>query len=276
MNWPAKRTAIYLALSALALIYVLPILFMVVGSLKPDARVLTEAGSARALIPADASLENYRDVFDRAPFGRYLLNSLVVNGGIVGLGLPVNALAGYALARMRWRGRKAALAFVLAVLTVPFEAIAVPLFFQVTVLGWRDVYSVQILPFVANPLSIYLFHSFFLDMPPELEEAARIDGAGPFRIFFSIVLPNAKPAFASVAIVTLLMYWGLYLWPLLVTAGETVRPLPLGIATFYTLPPRQWGDILAFGVLMVAPVLVVFLLFQRWFVRGVSSTGLGG
>jgi multiple sugar transport system permease protein len=275
-NRPVKRTAVYLALSALALVYVLPILFMIVGSLKPESRVLTEAGTAKALIPAGASLENYRDVFDRAPFGRYLLNSLIVNAGIVGLGLPVNAMAGYALARLRWRGRGAVLAFVLAVLTVPFEAIAVPLFFQVTVLGWRDVYSVQILPFVANPLSIYLFYSFFLDMPPELEEAARIDGAGPFRIFFSIILPNAKPAFASVAIVTLLMYWGLYLWPLLVTAGESVRPLPLGIATFYTLPPRQWGDILAFGVMMVAPVLVVFLLFQRWFVRGVSSTGVGG
>lgn len=275
-NRPGKRTAVYLALSALSLVYVLPILFMIVGSLKPESRVLTEAGTAKALIPAGASLENYRDVFDRAPFGRYLLNSLIVNAGIVGLGLPVNAMAGYALARLRWRGRGAVLAFVLAVLTVPFEAIAVPLFFQVTVLGWRDVYSVQILPFVANPLSIYLFYSFFLDMPPELEEAARIDGAGPFRIFFSIILPNAKPAFASVAIVTLLMYWGLYLWPLLVTAGETVRPLPLGIATFYTLPPRQWGDILAFGVMMVAPVLVVFLLFQRWFVRGVSSTGVGG
>jgi len=275
-NRPAKRTAVYLALSALALVYVLPILFMIVGSLKPDARVLTEAGTAKALVPAGASLENYRDVFDRAPFGRYLLNSLIVNAGIVGLGLPVNAMAGYALARLRWRGRGAVLAFVLAVLTVPFEAIAVPLFFQVTVLGWRDVYSVQILPFVANPLSIYLFYSFFLDLPPELEEAARIDGAGPFRIFFSIILPNAKPAFASVAIVTLLMYWGLYLWPLLVTAGEGVRPLPLGIATFYTLPPRQWGDILAFGVMMVAPVLAVFLLFQRWFVRGVSSTGMGG
>jgi multiple sugar transport system permease protein len=159
---------------------------------------------------------------------------------------------------------------------IPLEAIAVPLFYQVTLLGWRDTYLVQIVPFIANAFSIYLFYTFFLGLPRELEEAARIDGAGLWRTFFVIVMPNAKAVFATVAILTFLTQWGAFLWPLMVTYSETVRPLPLGIASFYTLPPLQWGDIFAFGVMMVTPVLLIFLVFQRWFVKGVATTGIKG
>jgi multiple sugar transport system permease protein len=165
---------------------------------------------------------------------------------------------------------------VTALMILPFESIAAPLFFQITRLGWRDTYLAQILPFVANAMSIYLFYSFFIGMPRQLEEAARIDGAGVFRTFAQIIVPNAKPVFASVAIVTFLMYWGFFLWPLMITSGESVRPLPVAIATFQTLPPLKWGDIMAFGVMMVAPVLGLFLLFQKWFVKGVAQSGIKG
>jgi multiple sugar transport system permease protein len=266
----------YLLLSVTALVFIAPVLFMAAGSLKPEARVLSDMDSLRAVLPGDAGLQNYRDVFARIPFGRYLWNSALINGLIVGLGLIVNALAGYALARLRWRGRDVMLAAVLALLIIPFEAIAVPLFYQLSALGWRNDYAVQVFPFVANPLAIYLFYSFFLGLPRELEEAARVDGAGLLRTFFAIVVPNTKPVFATVAIVSFLLYWGMYLWPLLMTVDEAVRPLPLAIATFYTLPPVQWGDILAFGVMMVLPVLVIFIAFQPWFVRGVATTGLKG
>jgi multiple sugar transport system permease protein len=266
----------YLLLTATALLYVLPLLLMFAGSLKPDAQVLSEAGTLRALLPSAVSLQNYHDVLERVPFARYLFNSLWVNGLIVLFGLVINSLAGYALARLSWPGRAQVLAFVLATLVIPFEAIALPLFYQLSFIGWRDTYTVQIVPFIANPLSIYLFYSFFLGLPRELEEAARVDGAGVLRTFIAVVLPNSKPVFAAVTIVTFLFSWGSYLWPLLMTAGEAVRPLPLGIAAFYTLPPVQWGDILAFGVMMVAPVVVIFLVFQRWFVRGVVSTAVKG
>ena len=264
----------YLLLSVTALLFIAPVLFMVAGSLKPDARVLSEMDSLRAVLPTEIDWQNYRDVFARIPFGRYLWNSALINGLIVGLGLIVNALAAYALARLSWRGRTVILAGVLALLIIPFEAIAVPLFYQLSALGWRNDYLVQVFPFVANPLAIYLFYSFFLGLPRELEEAARVDGAGILRTFFVIVIPNAKPVFATVAIVTFLLYWGMYLWPLLMTVDDGVRPLPLAIATFYTLPPVQWGDILAFGVMMVLPVLVIFIAFQPWFVRGVATTGI--
>lgn len=263
----------YAALTVCALVFVVPVALLIVGSLKPEARVLSEAGSWKAFFPDTVSLENYRDVLRRVPFAWYLFNSLVINGAIVVLGLVVNAFAGYALARLRWPGRENILAVVLTLLIVPFEAIAVPLFYQLSALGWRNSYTVQIVPFIANPLSIYLFYTFFRGLPPELEEAARVDGASVWRTFILIVIPNAKPVFATVAIVTFLFYWGMYLWPLLMTTGTEVRPLPLGIATFYTLPPLQWGDILAFGVMMVAPVVLIFVVFQRWFVQGVASTG---
>lgn len=272
----ASRAAAYLALTSLCLLYISPIWFMVAGSFKPDEQVLPEAGTIRAFIPADVSWQNYRDVFERVPFGRYLVNSLIITTSIVLAGLLVNSLAGYALARLRFRGRSAAFAVVLALLIIPLEAIAVPLFYQVTRLGWRDTYLVQIVPFVANAISIYLFYAFFAGMPRQLEEAAKVDGAGPWRTYFEIVVPNAKPAFATVAIVTFLFYWGLYLWPLVVTSSETVRPLPLGIASFRTLPPLRWGDIMAFAVLMVLPVLIVFIAFQRWFIRGVAASGIKG
>lgn len=276
MKQPLTVPLSYLSLLLFALLFIAPIIFMLAGSLKPEARVLMEAGGWRAFWPEEVSLTNYRDVFERVAFTRYLLNSLFITAMIVGPGLLLNALAGYAFARLQWRGRDLLFSLVLAVMIIPLEAIAVPLFYMVSLAGWRDTYLVQILPFIANAFSIFLFYTYFIGLPRELEEAAQIDGAGVLRTFFSIILPNAKPVFASVAILTFLTQWGAFLWPLMVTSGETVRPLPLAISTFHSLPPLQWGDIFAFGVMMVSPVLVVFLLFQRWFVRGVAATGIKG
>jgi multiple sugar transport system permease protein len=270
-----RTIAAYALLSFVALIFIVPVVVMALGSLSPDQHVLTNL-SRWSFEGGELTSQNYTDVLDRVPFVTYLLNSLLINAAIILLGSVVNGFAGYALARLRWPGRKLLLSFVLALLIVPFEAIGIPLFLQLSLLGWRNTLFVQVAPFVASPLAIYLFYSFFLRFPRELEEAAWIDGAGVFRTFFSIVLPNSKPVFASVAIVTFLFSWGMYLWPLLMTTSERVRPLPLGIANFYTLPPMAWGDILAFGVLMILPVLIVFILLQRWFVRGVVTTGMKG
>jgi len=266
----------YLLLTILALLFIAPIVFMMVGSLKPDELVLSEAGTLKAFFPNKASWQNYRDVFERVNFGRFLFNSLLITSLIVLAGLLVNSLAGYAFARLRWRGRSLILAVVIALMIIPFEAIAVPLFFQVTLLDWRNTYIAQILPFVANAFSIYLFYTFFIDLPKELEEAARVDGAGTLRTFFEIIVPVSKPVFATVAILTFLTQWGSFLWPLMITIDERVRPLPVAIASFQTLPPIQWGDIMSFGVMMVAPILIIFLIFQRWFVEGVATTGTKG
>jgi len=268
--------ASYLLLTLLALLFIAPIIFMIVGSLKPDELVLSEAGTLRAFLPQQASWQNYRDVFARVEFGRFLCNSLLITSLIVLAGLLVNSLAGYAFARLRWRGRSLIFAVIIALMIIPFEAIAVPLFFQVTLLNWRNTYIAQILPFVANAFSIYLFYTFFIDLPKELEEAARVDGASTLRTFFEIIVPVSRPVFASVAILTFLTQWGSFLWPLMITIDQQVRPLPVAIASFQTLPPIQWGDIMSFGVMMVAPILIVFLVFQQWFVEGVATTGTKG
>jgi len=271
-----RMLSVYLLLAVFAFVFLVPMAVMLFGSFKPDDQVLVESGRLGSLLPAEFSWFNYQDVFARVPFARYLFNSAFISLCIVAGGLLVNSLAAYAFARLQWPGRDWVLLVVIALMIIPLEAIAVPLFYEVTLLGWRDTYWVQIIPFIANAFSIYLFYTFFLGLPRELEEAARIDGAGPWRIFFRIVAPNAKPVFATVAILSFLTQWGALLWPLMVTHSEAVRPLPLGIATFYSLPPLQWGDIFAFGVMMVTPVLLIFVLFQRWFVQGVATTGVKG
>jgi multiple sugar transport system permease protein len=266
----------YILLIALALLFVMPIVFMLIASLKPDELVLSQAGTIQGFIPTSASFQNYQDVFQRVNFGQFFLNSVFITSLVVLAGLLVNSLAGYALARLRWRGRTQLLLVVLALMIIPFEAIAVPLFLQITLLGWRNTYLAQILPFIANAFSIYLFYTFFIGLPKELEEAARIDGASIIRTFFEIIVPISQPVFATVAILTFLTQWGSFLWPSMVTIDDRVRPLPVAIAAFQTLPPLQWGDIMSFGVMMVAPILLIFLLFQQWFVAGVASTGTKG
>jgi multiple sugar transport system permease protein len=266
----------YVLLILLALLFIAPIAFMFVASLKPDELVLSQADTIQGFIPVPASPQNYQDVFERVNFGQFFINSLFITSSIVLIGLLVNSMAGYAFARLRWRGRNSILLVVLALMIIPFEAIAVPLFFQVTLLGWRNTYLAQILPFIANAFSIYLFYTFFIGLPKELEEAARIDGASTIRTFWEIIVPVSKPVFATVTILTFLTQWGSFLWPLMVTIDEKVRPLPVAIASFQTLPPIQWGDIMSFGVMMVAPILIVFLVFQKWFVEGVASTGTKG
>lgn len=269
-------TLTYMTLTTAALLFLAPVAIMTAGSFKPDDRVLVEAGTTAAFIPTDASLKNYADVFARTDFLRFLFNSLFINGTIVVCGLIVNSMAAYAFARLRWRGRELCFNLVLALMILPFEAIAVPLFYGVSILGLRDTYTAQILPFIANAFSIVLFYTFFIDLPRELEEAARLDGAGTLHIFFGIIAPNAGPAFAAAAILSFLIWWGSYLWPMMITIGPRVRPLPVAIAAFHTLPPPAWGDILAFGVMMAAPVIAIFLIFQRGFVRGVAASAIKG
>jgi len=152
----------------------------------------------------------------------------------------------------------------------------VPFLLVVNRFGWLDSYHVQIIPFIADALSIFLFYQFFINLPKDLEEAALVDGASFLRIYWSIVLPLSKPVFATVAILQFILRWGEFLWPLMVSRGETFRPLPLAMQQFFSQDPKMWGDIMAFAAMMTVPVLIIFLLFQKWFVQSVASTGVKG
>jgi multiple sugar transport system permease protein len=155
---------------------------------------------------------------------------------------------------------------------IPFESVAVPLFHMFN--GRRNTLRIQALPFIANAFAIYRFHTFFRRIPKSIEEAARLDGAGPWRTFFAITVPMSKSVFASVAMLTFLTQWGFFLWPVLMVSAPSVRPLPLEISVFQGQQPPDWGQILAFGVLLVLPVLMLFAFFQCWFVQGVAGSGV--
>jgi multiple sugar transport system permease protein len=271
-----KRFLSYTLLILITIVFVTPVIFMIVASFKPDDQILVQGIGIRAFFPREVTLSNYRSVLGQLDFLHFLWNSVFIVGSIVFVGLIVNSMAGYALSRLKWYGRKAVLAVIIAILVVPYEAVAVPLFFEMTLLGWTNSYQAQIIPFIANPFSIYLFYTFFNSLPKELDEAARMDGASPLKIYIYIIVPLARPAFASVAILTFLLHWGFFLWPLMVTYGPDYQPLPVALGFFSANKPVQGGDIMAFCTLMILPVLIIFLVFQKGFIQGIAMAGTKG
>lgn len=265
--------------------FLFPIVFMLVSSIKNnETQVMADMSSIFAFIPrGDLGIQNYVDVFNHLEFTTLLFNSTFVMLVTVLSGLLINSLIAYALARLRFKGRGLLLGIVVALIIVPFEAVAVPLLLLVNKLPWfggattwLDSYHVQIIPFIADAFSIFLFYQFFINIPRDLEEAALVDGASLFRIYWKIVLPLSKPIFATVAILQALANWNRFMWPLMVTRGVDVRPLTVGMQAFFGQDPRIWGDLLAFASMITIPVLIVFLLFQKWFVQSVASTGIKG
>lgn len=275
-NVKSSTIGSYIFLIICTLIFITPLLFMISASFKPDAQVLLLGNLTEIIFPKDFTLSNYKSVTKELNFFKFLFNSVFIVGTIVLFGLIVNSAAGFALSRLKWRGREIILTIIMIILVVPYEAVAVPLFFEIATLGWVNSYHAQIIPFIANPFSIYLFYTFFNSIPKELDEAAIMDNANPFQIYFHIALPLAKPAIAAVAILTFLLHWGFFLWPLMVTRGPQFQPLPVALGYFSSNKPVQWGDIMAFGTMMVLPVLIVFLIFQKGFVKGIAMTGMKG
>jgi multiple sugar transport system permease protein len=288
---PGLRTAGgYLVRILLVGFFAFPLVFMFVSSLKPDDQIFADLDSFNAFLPVgNISLSNYTGVFETVPAWRFLVNSIAITAVTVVVGLIVNSLAAFALSRMRWRGSTLVLVAIIATLVVPFETFALPLVWWVNKLpwfifqdakfyiteGWLDTYRVQIFPFLANAFSIYLFYSYFQSIPKTLDEAARVDGAGWFRIYRSIVMPLAGPAIATVAILTFLPAWNSYLWPLMVVQTEELRPVMVGVSYFMQLNVL-WGQIMAYSTLITIPVLVMFLALQRQFIRSIASAGVKG
>lgn len=275
----------YLVMTLLAFFFIFPIWFMLVSSVKTnELQITADMSKLLAFIPyGELGLDNYYEVFAQMEFGRLMFNSTFIMLATVLLGLLINSMIAYALARLDYTGRGVVLGVVVALIIVPFEAIAIPLLMLVNNLPWfggattwLDSYHVQIIPFIADAFSIFLFYQFFINIPKELEEAALVDGASKLRIYWSIILPLSKPIFATVAILQALANWNRFMWPLMVTRGVDYRPLTVGMQTFFGQDPRIWGDLLAFASMITIPVLIVFLIFQKWFVQSVASTGIKG
>lgn len=275
---------------ALAIVFSFPLLFMFVSSLKPDQQIFGDMSSIAAFLPVgNLSFENYGAVFDRVPAARFLINSVGVSVVTVVLGVIINSMAAFALSRMRVRGKAIILTLIIATLIVPFETLALPLVWWVNQLpwlqldgfnltltqGWLDTYRVQIVPFIANAFSIYLFHQYFESIPKELDEAARVDGANWFTIYRKVVMPLSGPAIATVAILTFLPAWNSYLWPLMVVQSEELRPVMIGVQYFFQLNV-SWGQVMAYTSIITLPVVALFIAFQRAFVNSIAASGVKG
>lgn len=279
----------------LAIIFVFPIVFMIVSSLKPSFQILRDSSSLRAFIPVgDISILNYFKAFQRAPVGVFVFNSLLVTAVTMALGLFVNSMVGFALARMRWKGQQVVLSVIIATLILPFETIAIPLLMVVSKLpwlgpagltyGWLNSYHVQIIPFIVDAFSIFLFVQFFKSLPYELIEAARIDGAGWFTIYARVIVPISGPAFASAAILRGLFMWNQYLWPSMVIQNTQYRPVMVGLGYFWQLTSSNtagegilpWGELMAYLTVITVPVILLFLALQRAFVESIATTGIKG
>jgi multiple sugar transport system permease protein len=276
----------YAVLTLIAIIFIFPLVFMVMSSLKPDQQLLADTASLRAFLPVgDISLDNYWAAFKRAPVALFVMNSIIVTGVTVALSLFFCSTAAFAFVFINWRGRDVILSIILATLIVPFETIAIPLLLISSKLpwigldgvtfGWLNSYRVQIIPFIVDGLTIFLFVQFFKDLPSELIEAARVEGASWFQIYRRIVMPLSGPVLATAAILKFLVMYNQYLWPLMVVQEEGYRPVMVGLQYFFQLN-RAWGEIMAYLSMITVPVLAFYLYLQKAFIASIASTGVKG
>ena len=264
----------------IGLVMISPLMMLAVASLKPDRfQILSDMGSFRAFWVSNPSLHNYAEVisFNGAmPFARYLVNSLIILVCTVTGGLFVNSMAGFVLAWGRLPGRGLILGVLVALYIVPQESIVLPLLLMVNRSGMSDGFLAQILPWMASPLYIFLFYQFFRQIPIDIYDAGTVDGASFWRIYRSIYLPMSLPAMATVSILLGIETWNQYLWPLMVTQSDHARPISVAIASFFGQDSVYWNDAMAASVAMMTPVLILYLIFQRWFVSSFISSAVKG
>lgn len=276
----------YVVLTLIAIIFIFPLIFMVMSSFKPDLQLLRDTSNMRAFLPVgDISLDNYRAAFQRAPIATFVFNSVMVTGVTVLLSLLLCSMAAFSFVFLEWRGRNILLSIILATLIVPFETIAIPLLLLVSKLpwigfdgltfGWLNTYHVQIIPWIADGLTIFLFVQYFKDLPRDLIEASRVEGASWWQIYTKVVMPLAGPVIATAAILKFLVMYNQYLWPLIVVQQESYRPVMVGLQYFFQLN-IAWGEVMAYLTLITVPVLAFYLVLQKAFIASIASTGVKG
>ncbi|KTS58183.1 ABC transporter permease [Microbacterium testaceum] len=264
--------ALLIVVAAATLVLMLPILIIVFTAFKPVAEVNAYPPT---LLPGQWTLDNFARIFTELPFARLIANSFVFAGGVTLFALVFDSLAAYALARLDFRGSRLLLIAIIASLMIPFQATLIPIYQLVSDLGWVNSYAGLIAPRAADAFGIFFLRQFFLSLPRDLDNAARIDGASELRIFRSIVLPNAAPALLTLGIFTFVNNWNDLLWPLVFTTDSEMGTVTSGL-TLLTGP----GGIIPQGVMMagsliaVLPLAILFLLIQRRFVESVGTSGL--
>jgi multiple sugar transport system permease protein len=258
-----------LALAGAAVI-LLPFVWMVATSFKSEGEIFS---APYLLFSRHPTWQAYVDVWRRIPFGRFFFNSVVFAGAVTVISLFLDSLAAYAFARLRFRGRDVLFWVVLATLMVPFQITLIPLFLTVYHLGWLDTYQGLIVPRATNAFGIFLLRQFFISLPFELDDAARIDGASEFGIYARIILPLSLPALATLAIFHFMYNWNDFLWPLVITSSPEMRTVPAGLTLFMGTHVIEHPILMAGATISLLPLAIAFLFLQRYFVRGVAMTG---
>ncbi len=267
-----SRGATYLALTIGLILTLMPFVWMLLGSFKTQGELLQRPIT---WWPEQATLDNYSRWLTQLDYGQFFFNSVVVALVVVAGNIVFCSMVAYALAKLDFPGKKVLFGLVLLTLMVPGVVTLVPMFVLVANMGLVNTYPALILPFLAGPLGVFLMRQFIMGVPDALLEAARIDGAGEFRIFARIVLPQCGPAIATLAILTFLASWNNFLWPLVVAQTENMYTLPVALS-LYSVGSNgtYYGLLMAGSVLVVTPILILFLFLQRYFVQGIAMTGL--
>jgi multiple sugar transport system permease protein len=263
------KVILYFFAISFAIITLGPFVWSIITSFKPASEVGTFKVNFSTL-----TLENYSLIFNEFPFARWAFNSLIV-AAIVTIGsIIVNSMAGYALARLEFPGKKIMYILVLAMMMVPGQVVLVPTYMLLTKLGWINSYKGLTIPYIFSLFNIFLMRQFFLSIPRSLEEAALIDGMGRFGIFFKIVLPISKPALSTQFILTFMGNWNSFLIPSLIATSDQMYTLPVGLNSFYGQYYQFWNQVLAGVMILSIPTILIFLIFQKNFIKGITTSGM--
>jgi len=254
-----------------AVFVVFPFIWMVLTSFRTQEEIFSSPGN---IIPGAFNIEAYQRIWSELPFARLFLNSVIFAGGATIVSVFVDSLAAYALARLDFPGKTIAFYVVLATLMVPYQITLVPLFQTVFDLHWLNTYQGLIVPRATTAFGIFLLRQFFVSVPRDLDAAARIDGAGEFRVYWSIMLPLAKPALATLAVFQFMNNWNDFLWPLVITSSDDMRTLPAGLTLFSGQFVVEHAVLMAGATISLLPLAIAFFFAQRYFVQGIATTGI--
>ncbi|MBG7862737.1 carbohydrate ABC transporter permease [Enterococcus faecium] len=266
-----KKIIRTISMLVILLVIAFPFLWLIISSFKHEKDII----SFPPRIFADSyTLDNYIKVWTTIPLLDYIKNTVIFAGGTVITSVFFDSLAGYAFARMRFKGKSVLFYFVLLTMMIPFQVFMIPLFIEVNLLGMLDTYAGLIIPRMTTAFGIFMMRSFFITLPDSLEEAARIDGLSEFNIFLKIMLPLSKPTLLSLGIFTLMNSWNDLLYPLILTSSSKMRTLPAGLALFTGQNISFYGPVMAGTVISMLPLLVVYIFAQNYFVQGTAMSGM--
>ena len=273
-----KRIIFFTCVLPIALLFIFPMIWMIFSSIKPEAKIFSDITSIKAflppLIPINQWFNNYIELNERFQILNYLLNSLKYSLIAMFISCLLNSLAGYSLSRMNMPFKNVIMAFIIATMIVPSETTMVPLYLIVR--GFKAVNTTigYLFPFMVNAMNIFLFRQFFMSLPKELEEAAKIDGANPIQTYFLIILPNCKSAFATVAIFSFIAVWNDFLWAIMVFSDVKKQTVQVGLQSFMSVNPVYTGQVMAALTIMTIPMVIIYSIFQKYIVQGMAHVSV--